>query len=221
MALKGKADVIHPAPDDMEIAPGYRVSDWKSLNLAAPDCLDWEMAIRIFDTRIRRRFIDPVDVLIEHENGQERGSFGFAILAIDCLLIETLQGFYEGLISHNGESKRLVCNFLEGRWPDIFNDGYQGGSRAERFYSACRCGIHHSGQTDGDFRVRRSGPLIEFRQGGSVAVNRTALHDRLKQELDSYLDDLAVESSSELREKFKTKMDAICGIQAKPTGVAA
>jgi hypothetical protein len=103
-----------PGLENMEIAPGITVADWQRLNLADMQSADWPNAIDIFDAPIRRRFIEPVDVLIAHEIGQERGSFGFAILAIDCLLVETLQRFYEGR-TQNGDNGRLIKTFLHER----------------------------------------------------------------------------------------------------------
>lgn len=206
------------AMDDMEIAPGYTVRDWKVLDLSGDDAGQWFRAIKIFETRIRRRFIEPVDVLIAHEIGQERGTFGFAILAIDCLLVETLQRFREGRIEE-GENGRLIRTFLHQQLGSHFDDGSEANSKAGIFYKRCRCGIHHSGQTDGDFRVRRSGALITVK-GDCVTVNRTAFHEAIKREFDAYLvelADLADAAKNDLRKKFCTKMDAICGIAAQST----
>lgn len=135
--------------DGMEIAPGYTVADWKALGLGGNEVGQWSLAIEIFETRIRRRFLDPVDVLIAHEAELTRGTFGFAILAIDCLLLETLQRFREGRVK-KGENGRLIRTFLSERLGVNFDDGVDVGSKADRFYQRCRCGLHHSGQTDGD-----------------------------------------------------------------------
>lgn len=81
-------------PDGLEIAPGYTVCCWKNLSLDPdqPNSQDWKKALEIFDARIRCRFLDPADALIAYEANYSRKKFGFAILAIDCLVIETLQG---------------------------------------------------------------------------------------------------------------------------------
>jgi hypothetical protein len=97
--------------NDLEIAPYFRASDWKKLNLtnpAAPKAADWQKAISTFASRIEARFFDPVDVLVAAEVGKKRKKYGFATLAIDCLLIETLQGFYEGVSDHNRKSGPLL-----------------------------------------------------------------------------------------------------------------
>ena len=51
--------------DQMSIAPGYTVADWKKLDLDSENSLDWCEAIKIFNARIRGRYLDPVDKLIE------------------------------------------------------------------------------------------------------------------------------------------------------------
>lgn len=205
----------------MEIAPGYTVADWKKLDLNRPDSADWPGAIGIVEARLRRRFIDPVDVLIAHEIGRARGTFGFAILAIDCVLIETLQGFREGCISHHGRaikgagsrSEELIVTFLSERLGAWF-----GRDTARTFYKECRCAIHHSGQTVGDFRLRRGGPLVTFTNGGGTVLNRTAFHDAIKREVDGYLIALANAANGDLRRNFTKKMNAICGIDQAEEG---
>jgi hypothetical protein len=84
-------------PDNLEIAPGYTVKCWKNLTLDSrqPDSTDWKKALQILDARISQRFLDPVDELIKADESRSRKTFGFAILAIDFLVIETLQGFRE------------------------------------------------------------------------------------------------------------------------------
>lgn len=204
-----------PVSDDMEIAPGYTVGDWKQLNLAIDRNQDWSKAIKIFETRIRRRFLDPVDILIAHEAEKPRGAFGFAVIAIDCLVIETLQGFREGEPDHNGKSKRLFRAFLATHWSNFFDDGCCDNSKADIFYKRCRCGLHHSGQTDGELRLRRSGPMIRFKAGNRTVVNRTGFHEAVKCEFNRYLGELIDGNDSKLRENFRNKMDAICGFEVK------
>ncbi|MFT4256153.1 MAG: hypothetical protein QM599_04230 [Pseudoxanthomonas sp.] len=211
---KKKDVVIHSAADDMEIAGQYTVADWKACWTEPED--PWKKAISIFDTRIRSRFIDPVDFLFAHEIGRDRGMFGFAILALDCLLIETLQGFHSGVIDHTGKSKELFRAFLSKRLPEHFDDGGADESKADKFYKKCRCALHHAGQTDGDFRVGRNGPVIEFKDE-RVTVNRTAFHEELKRQFDAYLTELANPANTDLRKNFKKKMDAICGIRSQET----
>jgi hypothetical protein len=207
---KNELHTVLPVPDDLEIAPGVTVAVWKRLDLANPMGVDWEAAVRIFEHRIRSRFIEPANLLIQHEQYKERGTFGFAILALDCMLIETLQGFREGLIDHAKRSKELVTACLrQGRFAAWFTSEAEAGS----FYVGYRCALHHTGQTDGDLRVRRSGPAVDRESGpGAIAINRTAFHDLVKSELADYAKELRSGSNPELREHFRRKMNALCGV---------
>jgi hypothetical protein len=206
----GRPKPALPVPDDLEIAPGITVAVWKRLDLTNPMGADWDVAIRIFEHRIRSRFIEPANLLIQHEQYKERGTFGFAILALDCMVIETVQGFREGLINHGKRSKELVAACLQqGRFAGWFKTE----AAAARFYVGYRCALHHTGQTDGDLRVRRSGPAVDRDSSpGAIAVNRTAFHDLVKSELADYANELRSGSNPELRENFRKKMNALCGV---------
>src|SRR5258708_33543390 len=59
--------------------------------------LIWDKAVDILAARIRDRYIGTVDCLIATEENKpaSKRRFGFAVLAIDCLLIETLSAFIE------------------------------------------------------------------------------------------------------------------------------
>lgn len=203
-------------PDDLEIAPGYTVGCWKKLRLNpdTPTSADWDTALKIFDERIRRRFLDPVGALIEAEKDRGQKMYGFAILAIDCLVIETLQGFREGKASHRGKSEERFANFLTG-W-DAFKvclpKNCDSRSLAKRVYSGYRSALHHSGATDGAFRVGISGPVFDFKNEHEVKINRTCLHKELTREFETYLDDLCSQNGTELRRNFLKKMNAICGM---------
>ncbi len=90
----------------MKIAPGIDADDWKRLDLGNPDSSDWERAISIFEYRIRGRFTDAVDFLIadDEQRPVAERRFGFAILAVDCFLVETLEAFRQGLTDTRSRS---------------------------------------------------------------------------------------------------------------------
>ena len=83
----------------MYIAPGVTSDEYKKLNLNDNDSSDWKNAIAIFNARISSRYLEPVDLLIRDDENRRPidRRYGFSILGIDCLLIETLQSFREGL----------------------------------------------------------------------------------------------------------------------------
>lgn len=200
-------------PGDFEIAPGHRVSEWRDLSLdptssAAPD---WDKAIEILDSRIRNRFIEPAQLLIDSENDRARGKFGFAILAIDFLLIETIEGFRTGQIDHRNRSKSLFTGFLTA-WPAFsacIPVGKKGPALADRVFCQGRCALHHTGSTD-RIVVKRSGPMFTFHDDGRIEINRTRLHHELGKEFLKYTSDLRSQEGVELRGMFKRKMGYIC-----------
>lgn len=200
-------------PGNFEIAPGHRVREWSGLTLNDADSgtMDWQKALIILDARIRSRFIEPAQLLIDSENGTSRGTNGFAVLAIDFLLIETIQGFRSGHTSHNGQSKALFKAFLTA-WP-AFTSCVPAGKSAENLavdvYEQGRCALHHTGSTD-RIVVRKSGKMFVFHDDGRIEINRSRLHQELSKAFDSYLADLKALPNVDLRKNFRTKMNHIC-----------
>lgn len=191
----------------MEIAPGIQAATWQSLKLDDPASGDWVTAVQILEGRIHERYIEPIDHLIaaeEHRPAIER-RFGFTVLAVDCLLIETLGAFREGLEDTEGKSKATFCGFLTSR--PLFSGDFDA-DLAKRFYKEFRCGILHQAEIGGDSKVWSVGPLIR-EVGGKLIVNRNKLHESLKAEFQNYLAELRDPANAILRTKFRTKMDFI------------
>lgn len=198
----------------MKIAPGVEAADWQSLDLSTPQSPDWECGISILDQRLRGRFTDVVDSLIKEDEGrppQDR-RFGFVVLAIDCMLLETLEAFRQGLTDTRRKSKQLCTSFLTTR--PAFKSFFVG-DLAIRFYYEFRCGVVHNAQVFGTGRVWSVGRLLEL-DGSRITINRTVFHQALMQELDAYLDALRDTSETDLRAKFHTKMSFIADGKYQP-----
>ncbi|HEY6248356.1 MAG TPA: hypothetical protein VI685_00255 [Candidatus Angelobacter sp.] len=90
--------------------------------------------------RINERHITPVDFLISAEAVKvpSERRYGFTVLAIDCLLVETLGAFMEGLEDTEGKSKKTFCGFLRTR--PQFATEFTNDHLAEGFYKQFRCG---------------------------------------------------------------------------------
>lgn len=219
----------------MEIAPGVTDADWKRLReQLSPDTIDatllidgvltklWVKAVDIFRSRIESRYIMPVDCLIDiHRQQKEAAKHdrqmdhdrirpGFAILALDFIIIETIQGFRSGLLDHKGQSELLISNFLleSPEFPDVKSESF-----AHFIYKAFRCQITHKGQTDGEFLVNDSGDSsINRRNYNSTSIDRNKFHKSVCLSFSRYCSELMEPSDTgrDLRSKFLAKMDSIC-----------
>jgi len=190
----------------MQIAPGTSAADWKKLDLNNPS--NWEAAVLIFERRIRGRFTEAIDFLISDDEPRpavER-RWGFAVLALDCLLIETLQAFRRGLTDTRNKSKELCVQFLTER--TAFKPFFTSPGIATRFYYEFRCGLAHNAQVFGDGLVWSVGPLLAI-IGTQITVNRTEFHRAFARELEEYLAVLRSGVDQDLRANFRTKMDFI------------
>jgi hypothetical protein len=194
--------------DNMQIAPGVDSTDWNKLQLDDRNSADWTKAITIFKKRIYGRFIDPVDLLIDTDNlkpPHER-RFGFAIMAIDCLLVETLGAFLLGLEDTKNKSEATFSIFLTTR--PLFKKHFTSVA-ARRFYYDFRCGILHQAEVAGTGKVWSVGDLLH-EESGRLTINRTRFHEQLKAEIQNYLAELADPKNTKLRAHFRKKMSFIC-----------
>jgi hypothetical protein len=191
-----------------EIAPGIKAFQWTCLDLDDPKSLDWDTAIQILRRRIEDRYITPVDLLIKAERKKPptQRHFGFTILAIDCLLVETLQALRDGKTDTRHDSKKMFLTFLTSR-PEFMSHFTK--LTAERFYRDFRCGILHQAEIRGKSRVWSVGKLTAIIQN-SFTVNRTKFHAALIIEFSQYLNELRDSANTTLRENFRKKMDFIC-----------
>lgn len=207
--------------DEIEIAPGVTVKDWKALTLRnKPEYEDhWQRAVDIVEKRLNDRYFEPCKLLIDSEPCESEDSrpprYGFTIMAINCLLVETLQSFKMGKPSTENQSKELSKKFLrstEGVSSEFDN------SLAEAYYSDIRCGILHIGETQNLSLIRAVGPLVSEHKGGLV-INRTMFFDLLHKDFLRYLGVLRSRNASprrtDARKKMKDKMDFICRITPK------
>jgi hypothetical protein len=67
---------------DFLISPNYRYSDWQKLTFSSEG--EWKIGIDIVEDRIKGRFSKWIDQIEPHRFS------GFAVVALDCLLLETI-----------------------------------------------------------------------------------------------------------------------------------
>jgi hypothetical protein len=126
----------------MQISPKYNVSHWTRLDLREES--EWEKAVDILRDRIQGRFLWMTERIVDVEYS------GFAVLALDSLLIETLQQFKEGVDETPfGKGKPYFKKFLtKTSFGEHFNE-----TMAGIFYDDFRCGILHKAEIKGSSKV--------------------------------------------------------------------
>jgi len=201
---------------EFEIAPGVKNTDLQKINLTSTSNKDnWTLAVDMFRKRIDR-FLEPVKTLIYSSDTKTILYSGFAIMALDCLLIETLQSFRVGRLNpvkHNDhQSTQTMVNFLVQR--PAFKTYFDGEPKARHFCDHFRNGILHQGEVKSSGRIRIDTPEMIMPSGDkqSFIVNRRKFHDALVQEVDAYAAELIEGKDSLLRDNFIKKMNEICRI---------
>jgi hypothetical protein len=189
----------------MRISRKYYADDWKRLDLTSE--LDWKMAIAIFQDRLETRYLEHIRALLL------RKTSGFAVLALDCALIETLQQFRLGTPKtpfKKGE-KYFISFLTETPFAEHFDK-----KLASLFYTTIRCGLLHQTEAEGTSRINRGKdrPLIAYTTDHTgVAVNTHRFHELLEQTIRDYVAVLLTPASVEARLAFQRKMNFICRIE--------
>ena len=205
---------LHLADSNFWISPNYRADDWRNLKLDAPDSPDWVNAVEIFHDRIHGRFLAPVEALTTHSDLKIRAFSGFAILAIDCLLIETLYQCYNGIPQTNIKHEDAFWLFFKSSshfQPDFTEDV------SKVFYRHIRCGILHQAQTKEHSKVKvgRSQiaePSDAANLNKGLVIDRERFHNALCCEIGEYesgLQNPQTKRDSERRQNFLIKMGFI------------
>jgi hypothetical protein len=131
----------------MLISRNHKAEDWKAPTFRTEE--DWEKAVEIFLDRIQTRYLEHIDRIIGHHTS------GFAVLALDCTLIETLEQFRRG--KRKTPSKKGEAYFVAFLTGTSFRKHF-GEDTAKMFYRQIRCGLLHQTETL-DSRVKRNSKL--------------------------------------------------------------
>jgi hypothetical protein len=161
--------------------------------------------IHFLRDRYRERFFGPIRCL-RKAVGNESG-YGFAIMALCSLLIETLECYKEGLpSSHETQLAKLESSDdnKNAQAPYRLDKARSGGSKTtfknffrdhkrffpdvagNEFYEKVRCGLLHQAQTEHDWRIVRSGSHWN-NAGEKKSINRDEFADRLQECFADYL----------------------------------
>jgi hypothetical protein len=187
----------------MRISRNYKAEHWNALTFNTED--DWQKGFEIFMDRLTTRYLLHIQRLLRHRTS------GFAVLTLDCALIETLEQFRRGVSeTPRGQSQEYFATFLTAT---SFSQDFTT-ERAILFYKVIRCGLLHQSEAKSSL-VKRSEtlPLIklpEDRKG--LIVNAKAFHAKLEGVIGEYVSVLQNPESKQARAAFRNKMDSICNV---------
>lgn len=192
----------------------WTVKNWQDIAFASQE--DWDKAVSIFEDRINFRYMNVIREI------DSNGKFsGFSVMALSCMLIETLAQFYDGL--ENSNDAKFPCGhamnntdfysqFLTSKsfvLSQYFND-----QQARIFYQDIRCGLLHACETGGNSKIKlRDGENLFRQTGGALTVYRKQFAKVIADEFNAYCSHLrANDNREELRPNYRNKMNYICGL---------
>lgn len=139
---------------------------------------DKAVLISIIKHRLSRRFVKTID------SANEKDLSSFMSMAICCLIIETLECFYLGLLDtkKRGEGARVFKSFFD-RSKDDFPGFFE---KSKDFYENVRCGLLHQAETMNGWFLKRSGEIVEV-SGKAKFINGKLFFESTKKSIEKYL----------------------------------
>lgn len=215
---------------------------WAELRLELTGSYDyddnWRAAINLFTARLEDKFFNPIQKIIDTKRFKGEG---FAILAVQCALIEFFAAFRNGKIfNHNagknspqyeykGSAKLYVdflhtANIFENVFYTIDADGNKNLGHpfdANLFYSQVRCGLLHEARTKGEWTVNvkknsRKEKIFIIQVEEKKQIYRTVLNYLLKDYLNRYCEELKQNNNQNLRRLFARKLDDLFDMSPDP-----
>ncbi|MBE6088430.1 MAG: hypothetical protein E7206_10385 [Clostridium beijerinckii] len=192
---------------DTYISARYTKDEFNALRLSmTSDERAWEFAIEIFEDRIRGRYLNIVDRIMSD------GCLmvdGFSVMALNCLVIETLLQFKNGWdetpMRRNSEEYK---NFLLQELPCVFTNR----TLAQRFYTDIRCGILHSAQTKSvsQLTVNEDHIVKLISNGRGISVDVARISRVIIDYFENYVEKLKDCRNEDERYFFLKKMKYLC-----------
>jgi hypothetical protein len=195
-----------------ELASNFTIANYREIRgkLKSQESAaeEWKRVLDAFHRRISERFLKPIDELLNQDKHPSMRA-GFAILALDCLLIDTIQSFREGRIK-TGESStaKSFRTFLKA---SSFSD-FKSKDRGD-FVDDVRNGLFHNGETRGNWKIQRGNGKLLLKENGSRIIDRTMFHDKIIVEFNQLCQDLEVPGSDQ-RKLFLNRMDGLTDFSA-------
>jgi len=189
----------------MEIAPSVQASDWVALDFQDP--ADRLKGVEFFRKRIDARFLEPTRKLLPMY------WIGFAVMALDSLLVETLEQFTRGV---EETPRRKATEYFRASLKRAAFRGEFDDTKADLFRSTIRNGILHQAATRGTSLVRRIGPMVQLTASNDgLIINRNEFHKCIETAVTDYTADVSAPNSNSWAQ-FRAKMEFIAGKNPSP-----
>ncbi len=220
------------ARDDTRIAGERTIGEWKTTCASLKGANNeeaWRKAYADFFTeRLQARYFSPIDILrslgSHCGNGQKpwQGE-GFAIVALQCTLIEflgaTLKGqsyVHKSELKNRKDHKKKEHVYSESgdmfvwflRTAPPFKDLFGAKDDALDFYKSVRCALLHEARTKNNWKIlaeSSSSPCIDVKK---KIVYRNNLQDAFATFAKWYGDELI--KNKDYQEAFIRKFDSLC-----------
>lgn len=201
---------------EADLCYGFSSTDWKNLaGRLDHDEGAWTEAISVFERRMKERFFTCIEALVNADTTPDLGTPssscdahcipGFSIMALCCLLVETLQGFQE-----DKPSPDTTAHFVKFFRRPAFQGAFGEDKIAKSFVCGIRHGILHQAETRKWVIWRTEPSQIAKSHEDGYALNRTRFYEAVKQEFESYLRELRDPSNRDSRKRFREQMNQIC-----------
>ena len=179
---------------------------------------DRQRLAQFIEERLLERYVRPIEATPPDRKN------GFLTMASACLLIETLESFYQGWEdNHKPVQRSLINSSCRPSDPKKSNVSRSEVAfcyffsreeafisfrpLAEEFYRGVRCGILHQGETTGGWLVKRAGPLVVT---AARTINATRFLQCVSHAVESYKAHLEVATWDDtIWVNYRKKMQAI------------
>lgn len=188
-----------PRSDALKISPQYTSDDWAALDISNPE--HWIRAADMVHDRLNGRFLRYAT------NALRSPYSGFVVLAIDSLVLETLQQFRLGVTTEGrGKSEKYITAILAR---PQFNQHFVG-TAPKDFYADIRCGLLHQAEARNKWLIwRNQEQMLSVQPGKRYIIDVRLFHRAVLACLKSYLREVRHPENQDLRAKLWKKMTDI------------
>ena len=159
----------------VELSSSFSSEDWPDLKASQ----DKKQIVTVLRHRYEERYFSPFE--------NNKAKHGFSMMAISCLVIESLCAFEKGKNETEDQGAELFEEYFS---KSKYLADFSGLGRD--FYKHIRCGILHQAETTGGWRIRRAEgePLLDR---AKKIIHATKFMDGVKKEFECFLNTLEKE----------------------------